>query len=52
MDKAKELLMTTDMKTFEVAYAVGYKDPSYFSATFKKTQGMTVRDYRSRGRDN
>ncbi|MCR5108632.1 MAG: response regulator [Lachnospiraceae bacterium] len=52
MDRAKELLMTTDMKTFEVAYAVGYKDPSYFSSTFKKTQGMTVREYRSRGREN
>ncbi|MBQ7565446.1 MAG: response regulator [Lachnospiraceae bacterium] len=49
MEKAKELLMTTDMKSFEVAYAVGYKDPHYFSSTFKKTQGMTTREYRLRG---
>ncbi|HAG68368.1 MAG TPA: AraC family transcriptional regulator [Lachnospiraceae bacterium] len=51
MDKAKELLMTTDMKSFEIAYAVGYKDPHYFSSTFKKTQGMTTKEFRARGRE-
>ena len=49
MEKAKELLMTTDMKSFEIAYAVGYKDPHYFSSTFKKTQGMTTKEFRARG---
>ena len=49
MEKAKELLMTTDLKSFEIAYKVGYKDPHYFSYTFKKTQGMTTREYRARG---
>ncbi len=49
MEKAKELLMTTDMRSSEIAYQVGYKDPHYFSSTFKKTQGMTTREYRSRG---
>ena len=50
MEKAKELLMTTDMRSSEIAYQVGYKDPHYFSFTFKKTQGMTTREYRSRGK--
>ncbi len=50
MEKAKELLMTTDLKSFEIAYRVGYRDPHYFSSTFKKTQGMTVREFRARGR--
>ena len=50
MEKAKELLMTTDMRSNEIAYAVGYKDPHYFSYTFKKTQGMTTREFRSRGK--
>ena len=50
MEKAKELLMTTDMRSNEIAYAVGYKDPHYFSYTFKKTQGMTSREFRTRGR--
>ncbi len=49
MEKAKELLMTTDMRSSEIAYQVGYKDPHYFSSTFKKTQGMTTREYRARG---
>ena len=52
MEKAKELLMTTDMKSFEIAYAVGYRDPHYFSYTFKKTQGMTTKEYRARGRNS
>ncbi len=50
MEKARELLMTTDMRSSEIAYAVGYKDPHYFSYTFKKTQGMTTKEFRSRGK--
>lgn len=50
MEKARELLMTTDMRSNEIAFAVGYKDPHYFSYTFKKTQGMTTREFRSRGK--
>ncbi|MCR5526324.1 MAG: response regulator [Lachnospiraceae bacterium] len=50
MDKAKELLMTTNLRSSEIAYKVGYKDPHYFSFMFKKTQGMTTREYRSRGK--
>lgn len=47
MDRAKELLRTTQMRSSEIAYQVGYKDPHYFSSTFKKTQGMTPREYRT-----
>ncbi|MBO5550714.1 MAG: response regulator [Lachnospiraceae bacterium] len=50
MERAKELLMTTDMRSSEIAYTVGYKDPHYFSYTFKKTQGMTTREFRARGK--
>lgn len=46
MNRAKELLRTTDLKSGEVGLEVGYKDPHYFSSLFKKTQGMTPRDYR------
>ena len=48
MKKAKELLMTTNKKSSEIAYEIGYKDPHYFSFMFKKTQGCTAREYRSR----
>ena len=47
MEKARELLRTTDLRSGEVAVAVGYKDPHYFSFLFKKTQGCTPRDYRA-----
>ncbi|NLK27379.1 MAG: response regulator [Clostridiales bacterium] len=47
MNKAKELLKITDMKTSEIAYTVGYKDPHYFSYLFKKTQHCTPSQYRS-----
>ena len=46
MERAKELLRTTQMRSFEVAYKVGYRDPHYFSSTFKKMQGMTPKEYR------
>ena len=46
MEKARKLLRNTDKTSGEVAFAVGYKDPHYFSFVFKKTQGMSPRDYR------
>lgn len=48
MDKAKEMLCFTDMKASQISYEVGYKDPHYFSYLFKKTQGCTPSEYRSR----
>lgn len=51
LEKAKELLMCTDMRSSEVGYQVGYKDSHYFSYIFKKTCGCTPREYRSRGKE-
>lgn len=47
MEKARELLRSTDLRSGEIAVVVGYKDPHYFSFLFKKTQGCTPRDYRA-----
>jgi len=44
--KACELLKCTDLKSSEIAYKVGYKDPHYFSFIFKKQMGMTPKEYR------
>ena len=46
MNKAKELLRCTGKKSSEIGLEVGYKDPHYFSALFRKTQGMTPTQYR------
>ncbi|MBO4395671.1 MAG: response regulator [Eubacterium sp.] len=49
MSKAKKLLRETGMRSSDVCYEVGYKDPHYFSSIFKKTQGMTPTQYREEG---
>ena len=51
MDRAKELLMCSSMKTSEIGYEVGYKDPHYFSYIFKKTQNCTPKEFRARGKE-
>ena len=49
MDAARELLLKTDLRTSEIGYQVGYKDPHYFSYLFKKTHGITPKAFRSGG---
>ncbi len=51
MNKAKEMLKCTSMRSSEISEAVGYKDPHYFSYMFKKTVGMTPTNYRG-GKEN
>ncbi|MCD8188932.1 MAG: response regulator [Clostridiales bacterium] len=48
MDRAKELLRDSGLRTGEIALAVGYRDVHYFSTIFRKTQGCTPREYRAR----
>jgi two-component system response regulator YesN len=47
IEKAKELLMTTDMSSAEIAFQVGYNDPHYFYTIFKKVTGMTSSAFRN-----
>lgn len=46
MAAAKDMLICTSLKTSEVGFEVGYRDPHYFSYIFKKTQGMSPKEYR------
>lgn len=46
MERAIELLNTTDLKAYQIAEAVGIPDAYYFSNCFKKYTGQSVRDYR------
>lgn len=47
MAKARQLLQKTALRSSEVAYQVGYRDPRYFSFVFKKTQGCSPRAFRA-----
>lgn len=47
MEQAKILLRTTNMRTSDIAFEVGYHDSHYFSSLFKKNQNMTPREYRA-----
>ena len=49
MNRAKELLKCTTMRSSEISEKVGYKDPHYFSHLFKKNQGCTPTQYREEG---
>ncbi len=46
IDKAVELLRGTDMKTYEIASAVGYKDVDYFVNKFIAVKGCTPAKFR------
>lgn len=47
IEKAKDLLRTTNDKTYEIAYQVGYSDSHYFCRTFKKVTGFTTRQFKN-----
>ena len=46
MKKAKLLLLTTDLKIYEIADQVGFEDMNYFSQRFKQVVGVTPRQYK------
>ena len=48
LKQACNRLLTTTDPISEVAYAVGFKDPKYFSSSFKSEFGMTPREYREK----
>ncbi len=47
IEKAKELLKNTAMQVSEIAFQLGYEDPSLFSKIFKKVTGQSPRVYKS-----
>ena len=46
INRAKELLRTTNLLCSEVAFQSGYNDPHYFSFVFKKKTGLTPQQFR------
>lgn len=46
IEAAKKYLKETDMKGSDIAYECGFSDPHYFSFIFKKTTGLSPREYK------
>lgn len=44
--KAKKMLIESDMLISDIAYVIGYRNPLYFSKTFKQYTGKTPSQYR------
>ena len=47
INAAIELIQASDLKTAEIAEAVGFKDSTHFLKYFKKVTGKTTRDFRN-----
>lgn len=48
INKARELLRMTGLRSVDIAYQVGYNDPHYFSSVFKKQTGLSPSEFRAR----
>ena len=48
MDRAAQLLLSTNMKTYEIASQLGYKSVQHFSRIFKEYYNYTPMEYRQR----
>lgn len=46
VERAKELLEIGELNMSEIAYSLGYQNPSALSRQFKKETGMTLNSYR------
>lgn len=50
VERACVYLQQNQMKTYEVAFKVGFRDEKYFSRIFKKVTGVTPSEYKKRDR--
>lgn len=48
MEKARDLLVTTNLKIYDISEKVGYTDTKYFSKLFKKQLGETPSKFREK----
>lgn len=46
IEKAKVYLRSTDKKIYEIASALGFENTTYFSYFFKKSTGMSPKEYK------
>lgn len=48
LEKAKELLRANELTVSQIAVVVGFNDESYFSRTFKRSEGISPARYRNK----
>ena len=51
VEKAKELLLGTNMSVRDISEAVGFDDQNYFSRCFRKKEGVSPREYKISGNE-
>ena len=51
IEETKQKLFGTDLSGKEIAYSLGFDDPSYFSRFFKKYTGFTLKAFRDISRE-
>lgn len=49
LERASEMLKGGNMNVSEVAYALGYSSPNYFSTAFKNKYGVSPKDFKTTG---
>lgn len=55
LERSKLLLLSTDMKNYEIADQIGFVDVNYFGTRFKKKYGVSPKQYKQKvgdGNDN
>lgn len=52
IENAKEYMRRGNMNLTEIAFVVGYDDYTYFNKVFRKVEGISPREYRSRLAEN
>lgn len=50
IERACNYLEQNYLKTYEIAYKVGFRDEKYFSKVFKKIKGMSPKEYRTKNK--
>lgn len=50
LDKAKELLVHSELKVYEISDQVGFENVKHFTRIFKDTEGITALEFRSQRR--
>jgi len=48
VERAKELILKSDLRMYEIAEMVGYKNQRYFSVFFRKMTGLTPSEFKTK----